>query len=89
MAVQGWSRLCQGSRALGAVGAGLLGTEDTLLGQEGKVLGDKHPLCLQSLCLGRWLCVQRNRAADWVWEQQDGVKWWKGSCIHNWDLPGH
>lgn len=30
-------------------------TEDTLFVQKGKVLGENHPLCLQSLCLGRWL----------------------------------
>lgn len=27
----------------------------TILVQEGKVLGENHPLCLQSLGLGQWL----------------------------------
>lgn len=56
---------------------GSLDTEDTVLVQEGKVLGENQRPVSPELGLGlvaRSSGLQRNRAASWDWEQGDGVK---------------
>lgn len=42
--------------------------------RKGKFWVGNHPLCLQSLTWVNGSGLQKNRAANWVWEQEDEVE---------------